>query len=135
LGLTGKVYVYNYFTGTGTIVQAGHSFTGTVGTGSYYIVVPIGQSGISFLGDAGKFVSLGKKRISHLSDNGSVQATIAFANSETSLTMQGYSPTKPNVTASDGTTGSVTYNSATGLFSFAVSPGSDKSATITIVQT
>jgi hypothetical protein len=92
------------------------------------------QQSIGFLGEAGKFVSLGKKRISQLSDNGSVQATIAFANSETFLTMRGYSPTIPNFTASDGITGSVTYNSATGLFSFAVSPGSDGSAIITIAQ-
>jgi hypothetical protein len=134
LGLSGNVYVYNYFTGTGTIIQSSNSFTDTVGTGSYYVVVPIGQSGIGFLGDAGKFVSLGKKRISQLSDNGSVQATIAFASNETSLTMQGYSPTMPNVTASDGAAGSVTYNSATGLFNFPVSPGPDGFATITIAQ-
>lgn len=134
LGLTGNVYVYNYFTGTGTVVQAGSSFSDTVGSGSYYLVVPIGPSGIGFLGDAGKFVSLGKKRISQLSDNGSVQATITFADGETSLTMRGYSPTSPNVTASDGSVGSVIYDSSTGLFSFAVSPGSDGSAIITIAQ-
>lgn len=135
LGLTGNVYVYNYFTGVGTVVQAGKSFSDTVSTGSYYIVVPIGQSGIGFLGDANKFVSLGKKRFTQVSDNGNVQATITFASGETSLTMYGYSPTPPNVTASDGTAGSVTYNSSTGLFRFAISPGSDGAATITIGQT
>ncbi|HEY6285960.1 MAG TPA: hypothetical protein VIX20_09885 [Ktedonobacteraceae bacterium] len=48
--------------------------------------------------------------------------------------MQGYSPTMPNVTTSDGTKGSLTYNSATGLFNFPVSPGPDGFATITIAQ-
>ena len=130
LGLPGSVYVYNYFTGTGTVVPAGGTFTDTVSSGSYYIVVPIGQSGIAFLGDAGKFVSLGKKRISQLADTGSLQASVTFASGESSLTMYGYAPTQPNVTASDGTVGAVTYNSATGLFSYPVSPGTDGAATV-----
>jgi hypothetical protein len=135
LGLSGNVYVYNYFTGSGTVVQAGNNFSDTVGSGSYYIVVPIGQSGIGFLGDAGKFVSLGKKRITQLNDNGTVQAKITFASGETSLNMQGYSPTTPIIAAIDGSVGSVNYNSASGLFSFAVSPGADGSATVTMVKT
>jgi len=135
LGSGGNAYVYNYFTGSGSVVQAGNSYSDSVSSGSYYIVAPIGPSGIAFLGDTGKFVSLGKKRISQLTDNGTVQATIAFASSETSLTMHGYSPTAPNATASDGTVSSVTYNASTQLFSFTVSPGSDSSATITLAQT
>jgi hypothetical protein len=134
-GLAGNVYIYNYFTGSGRVVQAGNSFSDTVGSGSYYIVVPVGQSGIGFLGDAGKFVSLGKKRITRLTDNGTVQARIAFARSETSLTMHGYSPTRPIITAVDGTVASVNYNSSTGLFHFAVSPGADGSATVTMAKT
>jgi hypothetical protein len=132
LGLQGSVYVYNYFTGAGTVVPAGGTFSDTVSSGSYYIVVPVGQSGIAFLGDAGKFVSLGKKRITQLTDMGSVQATVTFAAGETSLTMQGYAPVQPNVTASDGSVGAVTYNSATGLFSYPVSPGADGAATVTM---
>ncbi len=135
LGSGGNVYVYNYFTGSGSVVQAGNFYSDTVSSGSYYIVAPIGPSGIAFLGDTGKFVSLGKKRISQLTDNGTVQATIAFASHETSLTMHGYSPTSPNVTASNGTVSSVTYDASTHLFSFAVSPGSDGSAMITLAQT
>jgi hypothetical protein len=132
LGLPGSVYVYNYFTGTGTVVPAGGTFTDSVSSGSYYIVVPIGQSGIGFLGDAGKFVSWGKKRISQVTDSGSVRATITFANGETSLTMYGYAPSQPNVAATDGVVGAVTYNSTTGIFSYPVSPSADGSATVTM---
>ncbi|MFE7976482.1 hypothetical protein [Streptomyces shenzhenensis] len=39
----------------------------------------MGASGIAFLGDAGKFVSHGDKRIAHLRDDGKVHATVAFA--------------------------------------------------------
>jgi hypothetical protein len=132
LGLPGSVYVYNYFTGKGTVLPAGGTFTDTVSSGSYYIAVPIGRSGIGFLGDAGKFVSWGKKRISQVTDTGSVQATITFANGETSLNMYGYAPSQPKVTATDGTVGTVTYNSATSIFSYPVSPGADGSATVTM---
>jgi hypothetical protein len=133
LGYKGNVYIYNYFRGTGMVVQAGSSFSDTVSTnGSYYIIIPIGQSGIGFLGDSGKFVSLGKKRFSQVTDTGTLQAKIAFANGETSLTMYGYAPTMPTVTATNGTVGAVNYNSSTQLFTLAVSPGSNGSATITI---
>jgi hypothetical protein len=135
LGLGGDVYVYNYFTGTGTLVPAGNSFSDTVTSGSYYLVVPIGPSGIAFLGDAGKFVSLGKKRISQLSDGGTVQATLAFAARESAVTIHGYSPTLPAVAALDGVVGAVTYDSTTGQFSVVVSPGADQAATITMTQT
>ena len=135
LGLDGSAYVYNYFTGAGQVVEAGKAYSDTVNDASYYIAVPIGQSGIAFLGDTGKFVSLGKKRIPQLTDNGSVQATITFATGEKSVTLSGYSPSLPTATASKGIVGPVTYNSSTHFFKFAVSPSADRSATITVRQT
>ena len=135
LGFNGSVYVYNYFTGSGQVVEAGKAYSDTINDASYYIVVPIGQSGIAFLGDTGKFVSLGKKRIPQLIDNGSVQATISIAAVEKSVTMSGYSPSLPTATASKGIIGPVTYNSITHRFKFAVSPPADRSATITVRQT
>ena len=133
LGVNGAAYVYNYFTGSGTLVPAGGSFTDTVGTnGSYYVVAPVGQSGIAFLGDAGKFVSTGDKRIASLSDNGTVNATVAFASTEHTVTVHGYAPSAPTVTATDGSVGTVTYNSSTHLFSVTVNAGSDHNAVIAL---
>lgn len=132
LGLSGNVYVYNYFTGTGKVVRAGGTFTDTVSSGSYYIVVPLGPSGIGFLGDKGKFVSWGKKRITQVMDTGALQATVKFASGETSLTMYGYAPSQPKVSAIDGTVGRLNYNSTTGLFSYPVSPGLNGVATLTM---
>ena len=64
LGVNSPAYVYDYFNRTGAVVEAGGSFTGTVDyDGSYFVVAPIGSSGIAFLGDKDKFVSCGKKRI------------------------------------------------------------------------
>ncbi|MFJ8603136.1 hypothetical protein ACIREM_31385 [Streptomyces shenzhenensis] len=67
--------------------------------GTYWVVAPVGASGIAFLGDAGKFVSHGDKRIAHLRDDGKVHATVAFAAGEGPVTLHGYAPRKPAVTA------------------------------------
>ncbi|MEQ0565184.1 hypothetical protein ABJI51_39425 [Amycolatopsis sp. NEAU-NG30] len=133
VGVAGAAYVYNYFTGAGRVVPAGGSFTDTVNSnGSYYVVAPVGQSGIAFLGDTGKFASLGSKRISQLSDNGSVHATVAFAASEQTVTLRGYAPAAPKVTATDGTAGAVRYDAGTHLFSVDVTPGASRNAVVTI---
>ena len=134
-GVSGAAYVYNYFTGAGALVAAGGHFTDTVGSnGSYYVVAPVGQSGIAFLGDAGKFVPLGGKRIAQLSDNGSVRATVSFASGENSVTVHGYAPSAPKASATDGGVGAVSYNSSTHQFTVAVTAGSDHSAAITLAE-
>jgi hypothetical protein len=134
LGLTGSVYVYNFFTHTGQVVAAGSNYNDTVNDASYYIVVPIGPSGIAFLGDPGKFVSLGQKRISQLTDNGTLQATISFSRGERYVPLTGYSLAPPVVTASKGAVSLLTYDISTHLFRFVVTPSADQSATIRITQ-
>lgn len=135
-GLTGNAYVYNYFTGTGTIVSNGSAFNFTADMpdntngGSYFVVVPIGPSGIGLLGDTNKFVTLGKKRVSELSDPGFVHATVVFAPGETNLTLTGYAPSVPYVTALNGSAGMASYNSASHLFAVPVSPGNSNTATV-----
>ncbi|MGW6911078.1 carbohydrate-binding protein [Streptomyces sp. NPDC054940] len=80
--------------------------------GSYLQVVPVGRSGFAFLGDAGKFVSLGRQRIAEPSDDGRVRATVAFADGEGPVTLHGYSPADVPVSATGGRAGDVTYDSA-----------------------
>jgi len=114
LGVTGKAYVYDYFTGTGTLVDGAAPYTAQVTRdGSYFQVAPVGRSGIAFLGDAGKFVSLGKQRIRSLSDSGAVHATVAFARGDGPVTLHGYSPTPVSASASGGSVGQVAYDQAT----------------------
>lgn len=132
LGISGDAYVYNYFAQNGTVVKAGQSFTGSVKDGSYYVVVPIGRSGIAFLGDEGKFASLGSKRISRLSDDGIVHATVTFAPGEGAVTLHGYAPAKPTISVTSGSAGSVSYNTSTHLFSFSVEAGETHTAVISM---
>ncbi len=132
-GVSGNAYVYDYFTGKGSLVPAGTNFTDTVGnSGSYYVIAPVGRSGIAFLGDAGKFVSVGAQRIAQLTDNGAVRATVAFAPGEGAVTLHGYAPTAPTATARNGAVGPVSYDPATHLFSVPVSAGHNGSTMITL---
>lgn len=92
VGVASPAYVYNYFQNKGTVIQPGAPFTDTVDyDGSYYIVAPVGPSGIAFLGDAGKFVAAGKKRIEGLSDDGTLHVTVRFAANEKRVVLRLYS--------------------------------------------
>lgn len=129
LGLSGSVYVFNYFSQTGAVVNASSPFSfstttaSNTGGGIFHVVVPVGPSGIALLGDTNKFVTLGKKRVSSLADKGIIKATVQFAAGETNVTMVGYAPSAPYALALSGSAGPVTYDSAKQLFSVRISPG------------
>jgi hypothetical protein len=103
VGIAGPAYVYDYFQAKGAVVSAGAQFTDTVDySGSYYIVAKVGPSGMAFLGDSGKFVSVGKKRVQNLSDDGVLHVSLQFAPGESSVVLHLYSPVKPAVLTSTG---------------------------------
>ena len=122
LGLQGPVYVYDYFADAGRLLAAGDIFTASVSTGSYFLAAPVGPTGIAFLGDSGQFASLGRKRISQLSDDGTLHATIEFAPGEQTLTLFGYAPTAPFAAAAGGSVQDVTYDPATQRFTLVLRP-------------
>jgi hypothetical protein len=120
LGVPGPTYVYDVYADTGRALNAGEAFNATVSTGSYFIGAPVGASGIAFLGDAGAFVSLGKKRISQLVDDGTLQASVAFAAGEQAVTLHGFAPSTPQVTVSGGSADEVAYDVGTSRFRVAI---------------
>ena len=123
-------YVYDYFTGKGRLLRGGDRFTEPVSGGSYFIVAPVGPSGIAFLGDTGKFVSLGRKRITQLTDDGRLKAMVAFADGEQAVTLHGYAEKPPRVEASGGSAGPLFYDSSCQRFNFTVSPGTGRLASV-----
>lgn len=130
-GLQSAVYVYNYFSQSGQVVAANAAFSDPVVTsGSYYVVAPIGPSGIAFLGDTGKFVSAGRQRIGPIQDDGILSTSIQFANGEINTSIQGYSPTPPVVTVTKGSLSLVSYDPARHIFTIVVAPGDDHTADI-----
>jgi autotransporter-associated beta strand protein len=138
LGIPGDTYVYDYFSHTGRVVAAGDAFNFTTtlpandANGSYFVVVPVGPSGIAFLGDTNKFVTLGKKRIATLADAGVLKVTTAFAAGETNLTLTGYAASAPYIGALQGAFGAMSYDPATHLFSISVAPDDAHTATLAL---
>jgi hypothetical protein len=131
LGLNGDAYVYNYFAHTGNIVESTEVFTESMKGGyAYYIVTPIGRSGIGLLGDTGHFVSMGRQRITRAVDDGVLEFGVAFGPGEGSRVIHGYSPVQPTITALTGDVESPSYDPYTHLFSVSVSDDGDRSALI-----
>jgi hypothetical protein len=122
LGLTGSAYVYDYFGRSGTVLGPGESYTANVSDGTYFVVAPLGPSGIALVGDAGEYATLGKKRISALADNGSVQATLEFAAGEQSVTLIGYAAAPPTLSVDDGSADGLSFDASSGRFSVQVHP-------------
>jgi len=144
LGFSGPVYVYNYFDKTARRLGPTQTYQDTLGpTGrAYYIVAPVGASGIALLGDAGKFVGTGRQRVAALRDApGRLTTTVLFAPGEPTVTLHGYAATAPRVAASGGAAGPVAYDSVTGHFMVTVSPsasaprqaGPDPARRVTVV--
>jgi hypothetical protein len=136
LGYSGHVYVYNYFQNTGKLVDASATYTedlqnGADGASAYWVVAPVGPSGIALLGDQGKIVSLGKKRVTELTDDGTLSASLVFASGEGPVTLHGYAPSAPTVQATVGAVGPVKYDESTKIFTVQVSPR-NAAATVTM---
>lgn len=125
VGVNGPAYVFDYFNHNAQRVARGGTFAtqlGPNGTG-YYIVAPVGESGITFFGDSGNFVTMGKQRIASLVENCKlVDAQVLFAANENSVMLFGYAPSKPTVAIREGHAGPVSFTQNTGYFSVEVSP-------------
>ncbi len=127
-GTSGPTAVYSYYSHLVRRVEKGRDFGASIGAGDadYYIVAPIGPSGIALFGDKGKFATMGKERIDSLGEGvNSVTADVLFAKGDDSVTLFGDAPAQPTVKVSGGTAGSVTFDKTSGMFTVAVSPDPD----------
>jgi hypothetical protein len=132
-GIDRPVYLYDYFAGAGRVVKPTDNIEAAIANDMiYWVAAPMGPSGIAILGDLDQFVSMGKKRITDFSENGTVRLTVAFAPGEQSRTLTGYAPVEPTAGAFSGSVGTVAYDIQTQRFRVAVMPGRDGSATIEI---
>jgi hypothetical protein len=122
LGIAGRSLVYEPTTQTAIQLDAGEGFMTSVSDTAYFIVVPVGPSGIAFLGDRDLLVPLGRKRINHLMDDGAVRATVEFGAGEGPIALHGYAARAPQVEAVGGTVEAADYRPETGAFSFRLAP-------------
>jgi hypothetical protein len=135
LGLNTPAYVYDYFSGNGRRLNASASFSAPLGQNgeAFYVVAPVGRSGIAFLGDRDKFVGTGKQRVVSLQDErGKLTVGVVLAQSENSVVLHGYSAVAPKATVVAGVDDDLQYDAATGHFTIEVKPDTtipaDKSA-------
>ena len=127
LGLSGPAYVYDYFAAQGQRLDTATGFSAPLGSeanaSAFYVVAPVGKSGIAFLGDRDKFVGTGKQRISMLQDAPSKLAVgVVFAENEKAVTLHGYAETEPKLTILSGLDDPVQYNPETHYFTVEVKP-------------
>ena len=61
LGYSGSVYVYDVNKQSGRLLTAMQANADTISDTAYYVVAPVGQSGIAFLGEQGKIAPLGSQ--------------------------------------------------------------------------
>jgi len=131
LGLGGSIYIYNWISDKGRRASGDVPFTQPIkGDPAYLVVVPVGPSGIAFLGDAGKFVPLGKKRVTNLSDDSILDATFDFAAGESSIIVQGWAAATPAAMPIDGRLGAIDFDAASGRFRLEVFAGDSGTARI-----
>jgi len=128
-GLSGPVFVWDTFAKKGTLAEAEAPFHQWLAQGrAFDILVPVGPSGIAFLGDEGKFVALGKKRITNVRESrGRLSVGVSFAPTEASVTLQGWAPELPRVIACSGRA-RLTWDATTGLYRVEVTPDANLSA-------
>ncbi|HEX4113547.1 MAG TPA: hypothetical protein VH020_13525 [Stellaceae bacterium] len=132
LGYDGPVYAYDYFGKAGVYLEAGETLRFSVGRDpAYWLVVPVTASGIGFLGDAGKFVSTGRKRVTRVADNGTLSARIAFARGEDRIRLHGFARRRPELAAQGGSIENMIYDARRGLFEFDLVARPGASPTIT----
>ncbi|MES1262199.1 MAG: hypothetical protein ABUS49_10720, partial [Acidobacteriota bacterium] len=126
-GIAGAAYLYDSLKGTGRLLDphASVTFNLTEGAG-YFVLAPVGKSGIAMLGDKDHFVSMGKKRIPAFRDDGEADMTITFARNEQMRTIFGYSPVPVDATAVTGSRSAAAYDASTRIFTLNLHPSAGK---------
>ena len=135
VGAAGAVYVYDYATGKGQAIDAADTVSGNIpGDAMYAVVAPIGPSGMAVIGDADQFVTMGKKRVPAIADDGTIRMTVAFAEGEASRVITGFSPWLPAAHALEGAVSKVEYNRASQQFRITLTPGASAKASVHILR-
>ena len=129
VGVPREVYVYDARRRSARRLAPSDAFTFVLApTGTaYFVVAAVSRAGIALLGDEGKFVPDGRKRIATLDDEPDrLIATVTFAPQEKSVRLFGYAIGQPTVTAQAGSVGEVAIDKRTGRFEVSVSPSPEQ---------
>jgi hypothetical protein len=134
--LSGQTYAYDYFSGTGRLIQGGELSEKLGADGwSYWVLAPVGPSRMALIGDTGKFITRGKQRITAIQDTpAGLNASLAFAPKEEVVTVAVYAPAEPSVHVTNGTCRKLTYDSATKIARAEITPAGDARGSVVDVH-
>ncbi|WP_233842413.1 hypothetical protein [Dyella sp. 2HG41-7] len=136
LGFYGDVVVFDPMSETLALVKGNAAISGEL-TGpdayAYRIVAPVSASGIAVIGDLGKFVTMGRKRVVAYQDlTHGVQLKLAFAANDPAITIAGYSRSSIAAHATGATVISTVHDSRTGLFKVELRPNIHTATEVTL---
>jgi hypothetical protein len=121
LGISGPAFLFDVRHGSGRALQGTETFRIDVSGSAYWLLVPAGRSGVSFLGDEGKLVPLGKKRIASVADDGTLRVRVLFAPGEETVRLHGFAARRPDFVVESGKAGPLEYEEKTGEFRLPIS--------------
>jgi hypothetical protein len=125
-GIAGAAFLYDYLNASGRYIAAGDAYTFDIDTAAigaaYYVLVPVGKTGIGLVGDKGHFVTLGRKRVTNLVEDTAMDLTVSFAPGELYRTITGYSQKSVTAVAEVGTISSASWDPTTQMFSVRLHP-------------
>ena len=137
LGFRGTVAVFDPMAQTLTTVGSKDTITGKLqGTDAfaYRVIAPVAASGIAVLGDVGKFVSMGRKRVTSYDEvaNGA-RMKLAFAPNDPAITVAGYSRSDITPHAEGATILSTVRDPQTGMFKVELRAAAHTASEVTLV--
>jgi len=126
VGFSGPIAVLDPASETVAIPRPGEKITGKLASPdayAYRIVAPISAAGIAVFGDMGKFVSMGRKRITGYQElPHGARLNIATAPNEPDITVVGYARSDVTAHAKGAAIASTDWNHDTGLFKVKLRP-------------
>jgi hypothetical protein len=136
LGFRGTVAVFDPMSETLATADSTQAITGKLSgpdAFAYRVIAPISASGIAVIGDLGKFVPMGRKRVASYQDLAhGVRLKLVFAANDTAITVVGYARNNMNAHAEGATILATTRNPQTGLFKVTLKPNTSKATETTL---
>ncbi|HET9793433.1 MAG TPA: hypothetical protein VFS34_03140, partial [Thermoanaerobaculia bacterium] len=124
LGIRGPSFLFRVDGGEGRRLKETETCRTRFSGSAYWILVPEGPSGVAFLGDEGKLVPVGRKRIASVADDGTLRVRVLFAPGEDAVRLHGFARKRPEVEVEAGKAEPIEYEPRTGEFRLPVRPAS-----------
>jgi hypothetical protein len=137
LGFSGMVVIFDPISQTFATANSKDTITGQLegpDAFAYRVIAPVSASGIAVLGDIGKFVSMGRKRVTSYEEFArGVQLKLAFAANDSAITVAGYSRSNVVPHAEGATILSTVRDPQTGLFKVELRATAHTASVVTLI--